>query len=78
MFNGTDEPVSGDTRTQTTAVLRLDDRTNEIISKRDGRVTGVIMNVLSEDHGRIDNTYLSYDEKGHITRKSTAVYERMK
>src|SRR5436305_11662546 len=28
MFDGKDEPVSGDTRTETTAVKKIDDRTN--------------------------------------------------
>src|SRR6266581_581789 len=60
MFDGKDMPVSGDTRTETTAVKKVDDRTNEITNKRGGKVTQVIVNVLSPDGTRIDNTYKNY------------------
>jgi hypothetical protein len=76
MFDGKDMPVSGETRTETTAVKKVDDRTNEITNKRGGKVTQVILNVLSADGKRIDNTYKNYDEKGELTT-TTAVYERM-
>src|SRR5213594_1080603 len=49
MFDGKDEPVRGDTRTETTAVRKIDDRTNEIVNKRGGKVIQVITNVLSPD-----------------------------
>ncbi len=77
MFDNKDEPVSGDTRTETTAVKRIDDRTNEITNKRGGRVVQVITNVLSADGKRIDNTYKNYNEKGDLTTTTTAVYEKM-
>jgi hypothetical protein len=77
MFDGKDEPVSGDTRTETTAVKKIDDRTNEITNKRGGKVTQVIVNVLSSDGKRIDNTYKNYNEKGELTNTTTAVYEKM-
>jgi hypothetical protein len=77
MFDGKDMPVSGDTRTETTSVKKIDDRTNEITNKRGGKVTQVIINVLSPDGKRIDNTYKNYNEKGEQTSTTTAVYERM-
>jgi hypothetical protein len=77
MFDGKDEPVSGDTRTETTAVRKVDDRTNEITNKRGGKVTQLIVNVLSADGKRIDNTYKNYNEKGDLTNTTTAVYEKM-
>ncbi len=77
MFDGKDEPVSGDTRTETTAVRQIDDRTNEITNKRGAKVTQVITNVLSADGRRIDNTYKNYNDKGELTSTTTAVYERM-
>jgi hypothetical protein len=77
MFDGKDEPVSGDTRTETTAVKKVDERTNEITNKRGGKVTQVIVNVLSPDGRRIDNTYKNYNEKGELTTTTTAVYEKM-
>jgi len=76
-FDGKDMPVSGDTRTETSAVKKIDDRTNEITNKRGGKVTQVILNVLSPDGKRIDNTYKNYNEKGELTTTTTAVYERM-
>ena len=77
MFDGKDMPVSGDTRTETTSVKKVDDSTNEITNKRGGKVTQVIINVLSPDGKRIDNTYKNYNEKGELTNTTTAVYERM-
>lgn len=78
MFDGKDEPVSGDTRTETTAVKRIDARTNEITSKSGGRVIQVITNVLSADGNTIDNTYKNYNDKGELTSTTTAVYERIR
>ena len=76
MFDDKDMPVTGDTRTETSAVRKIDGRTNEITSKRGGKVTQVITNVLSADGKRIDNTYKNYNEKGELTSTTTAVYER--
>jgi hypothetical protein len=77
MFDDKDMPVTGDTRTETSAVRKIDGRTNEITNKRGGKVTQVITNVLSADGKRIDNTYKNYNEKGELTSTTTAVYERM-
>ena len=78
MFDNKDMPVSGDTRTETSAVKKVDDRTNEITNKRGGKITQVIVNVLSPDGSRIDNTYKNYNEEGELTTTTTAVYERMR
>ncbi len=78
MFDNKDMPVSGDTRTETSAVKKVDARTNEITNKRGGKVTQVIVNVLSPDGSRIDNTYKNYNDKGEPTTTTTAVYERMR
>jgi hypothetical protein len=59
-----DTPVSGDTRTETTSVKQVDDRTNEI-ARRGGKLTQVIANVLSQDGKRIEVT------------TTTAVYETL-
>jgi hypothetical protein len=77
MFDGKDMPVSGDTRTETSAVKKIDDRTTEITNKRGGKVTQVIVNVLSADGKTINNTYKNYDADGNLTTTTTAVYERM-
>ncbi|HEY6214480.1 MAG TPA: hypothetical protein VIW45_19440 [Vicinamibacterales bacterium] len=77
MFDGKDMPVSGDTRTETSAVRKIDDRTTEITNKRGGKVTQVIINVLSPDGKTINNTYKNYDAEGNLTSTTTAIYERM-
>jgi hypothetical protein len=77
MFDGKDMPVSGDTRTETTAVKKIDDKINEITNKRGGKVTQVIINVLSADGKTIDNTYKNYDADGNLTTTTKAIYEKM-
>ncbi len=77
MFDGKDESVRGDTRTETTAVRKIDDRTNEIVNKRGGKVIQVITNVLSPDGKTINNTYKNYNDAGEVTSTTYAVYERM-
>jgi hypothetical protein len=78
MFDGQDTPVSGDTRTETSAVRKIDAHTNEIINKRGGKVIQVITNVISPDGNRINNTYRNYNDKGEVTSTTTAVYERIR
>ena len=75
MFDGAFQPVTGREGVET-AVEVVDRYTNRITSRRDGRVTQVIINVLSEDGNRIDNEYRSTDADGN-ERVSHAVYERI-
>ena len=75
MFDGEFRPVTGRDGVET-AVEVVDEFTNRITSRRDGRVTQVIINVLSEDGNRIDNEYRSTDAEGN-ERVSHAVYERI-
>ncbi len=75
MFDGEFRPVTGRDGVET-AVEVVDEFTNRITSRRDGRVTQVIINVLSEDGNRIDNEYRSTDADGN-ERVSHAVYERI-
>src|SRR3954451_8603580 len=77
MFDGKDMPVSGDTRTETTAVKKVDDRTTEITNKRGGKVTQVIINALSADGKTINNTYKNFDADGNAPTTTTAIYEKM-
>jgi hypothetical protein len=78
MFDGMDMPVSGDTRTETTAVKKIDDRTTEITNKRGGKVSQVIINQLSADGNTIDNTYKNFDAEGKPTTTTKAIYERIR
>src|SRR3954468_14278500 len=67
MFDNKDMPVSGDTRTETTAVKKVDQYTTEITNKRGGRITQVITNVISADGNTISNSYQNYNEAGEKT-----------
>ena len=77
MFDGKDMPVSGDTRTETTSVKKVDEHTTEITNKRGGKVMQVIINVISADGKTIDNTYKNYDAEGQPTTTTKAIYERI-
>jgi hypothetical protein len=76
MFDGKDMPVTGHPSADTTSVRRIDERTNEIVNKKGGRVIQVITNVISVDGRTIDNTYKNYNDKGEVTSTTTAVYEK--
>lgn len=76
-FDGADMPVTGSTGTTHASVRQLDDWTNEIINKRDGRVTTVLTNVLSRDGNTLGVIYMSDDGSGKTRRVSFATYERI-
>lgn len=75
MFDGEFRPVEG-REDADTAVEIVDERTNRITNRRGGRVTQIIINVLSEDGNTIDNEYRSVREDG-TERVSHAVYRRI-
>ena len=60
-----------------TAVEWVDARTTRISNMRNGRVTQVIINTLSEDGNTISNEYVRLDEGGKITGVGHAVYRRI-
>ena len=61
-----------------TAVEVIDERSTRIINRRNGQVTQVIINSLSEDGNTISNEYVRLDADGKITRVTHAVYERIR
>ena len=75
-FDGKDMPVTGNAGTSHTAVRQINDRINEIINKKDGKVTQVLTNVLSPDGNTIAVMYMRDDGAGHTTNVSFATYER--
>ena len=77
MFDGKDMPVTGHPSADTTSVKRIDERTNEIVNKKAGRVIQVITNVISADGRTISNTYRNYNEKGEVTTTTSAVYAKL-
>jgi hypothetical protein len=76
MFDGKDEPVTGNPGSDTAAVRVFSDRINEIIYKKAGHVTQVLTNVLSPDGSVIGIIYMRLDPVGKTTL-SFATYERM-
>ena len=77
MFDGEFRPVEGQEGSET-AVEVIDEWSTRIINRRNGRVTQVIINTLSEDGNTISNEYVRLDADGKITRVSHAVYERIR
>ena len=77
-FDGKDMPVTGSAGTTHTSVRKVDDRVNEIVNKRDGRVTQVLTNVLSPDGNTIGVIYMRADSTGKTTNVTFATYERIK
>ncbi len=76
-FDGQDMPVTGQDNA-VTSVRTIDNRINEIINKRNGRVTQVLTNVLSPDGDTIGVIYMRADEQGKTAGVTFATYERMK
>jgi hypothetical protein len=76
-FDGKDMPVTGNPSTSHSAVRTINDRINEIINKKDGKVTQVLTNVLSPDDNTVAVIYMRDDGAGHTTNVSFATYERI-
>ena len=77
-FDGKDMPVTGNPGQTHTSVRRITDRINEIINKKDGKVTQVLTNVLSPDGDTIGVMYMRDDGTGKTVGVTFATYERMK
>ena len=77
MFDGEFRPVTGRENAETSVEI-VDDRTTRISNKRNGLVSQVIINTLSEDGNTISNEYVRLDEDGAIVRVTHAIYERIR
>jgi hypothetical protein len=78
MFDGKDEPITGNPGADTGAVRIISDRVNEIVYKKAGKMTQVLTNVLSPDGNTIGIIYMRADAEGKTTGVTFATYERMK
>ena len=76
MFDRKDSPVTGTAGSDTAAVTVINDRINEIVYKKGGKVTQILTNVLSPDGSVIGVMYMRPGESG--TTINFATYERMK
>jgi len=77
-FDGKDQPVTGQAPNSMTSVRIIDDRINEIVNKRDGKVTQVLTNVLSPDKNTLGIIYMRQDAQGKTTGVTFATYERIR
>ncbi len=76
MFDGKDEPVTGNPGTDTGSVKVITDRINEIIYKKDGHISQVLTNVLSPDGSTIGVMYMRMNAEGKTTGITVATYEK--
>lgn len=77
MFDGVFRSVTGQENAET-AVEIVNERTTRILNKRNGAVTQVIINTLSEDQNTINNEYVRFDSEGKIVAVTHAVYRRVR
>jgi hypothetical protein len=77
MFDGKDEPLVGNPGTDTGSVKILNDKVNEIVYKKGGKVTQVLTNVLSTDGKTLGILYMRYNAEGHCTGVTSATYEKI-
>src|SRR5258708_6173096 len=76
-FDGKDEPLYGNPGTDTGSVRIVTDRINEIVYKKNGKITQVLTNVLSPDGTTIGVTYMRMNPEGKTTGVTFATYEKM-
>ncbi len=75
-FDGKDMPVTGNAGQTHASVRVIDARINEIINKKDGRVTTRLTNVLAPDAQSIGVIYFREDSAGRTTGVTFATYVR--
>jgi hypothetical protein len=76
-FDAKDEPVTGNPGTDTGSVRIINDRINEIIYKKDGKISQVLTNVLSPDNRTLGIIYMRMNAEGKTTNVTFATYEKM-
>jgi hypothetical protein len=77
LFDGVFRPVTGQEGSET-AVEIINPKSIRIYNKRNGVVTQVVINTLSEDNNTISNEYIRMDKDGKITGVSHVTYNRRK
>ena len=63
-FDGKDNPVKGDPNRDTAALKKIDDRTYEVISKKDGKVVNTTRSVVAADGKSRTQTGQGTNSKG--------------
>ena len=78
MFDAKDEPITGNPGADQGSVKIINDRINEIVYKKDGKVAQVLTNVLSPDGSTIGIIYMRMNAEGKTTGVTFATYEKQK
>jgi hypothetical protein len=73
MIDGKDSPIQGDPTRDSAAVKRVDKLTNEIVYKKDGKVSQLATNAVSEDGKTLTVTFRNPEGK----QTGVAVYQKM-
>ncbi len=76
-FDGKDEPITGNPGADHGSVKIITPAINEIVYKKDGKVTQILTNVLSPDAGTLGIIYMRQDPEGKTTNVTFATYERI-
>jgi len=76
-FDGKDEPITGNPRADQGSVKVITPAINEIVYKKDGKVTQILTNVLSPDSNTLAVVYMRQDSQGKTTNVTFATYERI-
>ena len=75
LFDGVFRPVTGQQGAET-AVEIINPKSIRIYNKRDGVLTQVVINTLSDDNNTISNEYIRMDKDGKITGVTHVTYNR--
>ncbi len=76
-FDGKDEPIAGNPGADHGSVRVITPAINEIVYKKDGKVTQILTNVLSPDGNSIAVVYMRQDADGKTKNVTFATYERI-
>jgi len=77
LFDGVFRPVTGQQGAET-AVEIINDKSIRITNKRNGVVTQVVINTVSDDGNQINNEYVQLNPEGKIMRITHVTYNRRK
>ena len=77
LFDGVYQPVKGQEGAET-AVEIINAKSIRIYNKRNGVLTQVVINTLSDDNNTINNEYIRMDKDGKITGVTHVTYIRRK
>ena len=76
-FDGKDEPITGNPAADSGAVRIITPSINEIVYKKDGKISQILTNVLSPDGNTIGIIYMRQDADGKTANVTFATYERI-